>query len=124
MPIECFFADLTHTGTGINVATFPLGIGSVAAYTQRAFGDEIVCSVYKFQSDLDNAFKQGFPEILALSNYAWNSNLAYEVAKFAKTKSPETVIVMGGPNFPLDKDMKVLKSHTWIIPGMIVARLG
>jgi tRNA A37 methylthiotransferase MiaB len=104
MPVQCFFADLTHTGTGINAATFPLGIGSIAAFTQRAFGDEIVCSVYKFQSDLDTAFKQGFPEILALSNYAWNSTLAYEVAKFAKTKSPETVIVMGGPNFPLDKD--------------------
>ena len=106
MSIKCWFADLTHTGTGINAATFPLGIGSVAAYTQRAFGDEIACSVYKFQSDVDNEIKQGFPEILALSNYAWNANLAYEVAKFVKTESPETVIVMGGPNFPLDKESR------------------
>ena len=86
MSIKCWFADLTHTGTGINAATFPLGIGSVAAYTQRAFGDEIACAVYKFQSDVDNEIKQGFPEILALSNYAWNANLAYEVA--SKTSSP------------------------------------
>jgi len=108
MPIDCFFADLTHTGVGINAATFPLGIGSIAAHTNKSFGQQVTCSVFKFQSDLDAAFRDSFPQVLALSNYAWNSNLAYEVAQFVKTKSPETVVVMGGPNFPLDKANRYL----------------
>ena len=47
------------------------------------------------------------------SNYVWNCELSYEIAKEIKLHSSETLIVFGGPNFPLDdlSREKWLKDH-------------
>ena len=46
------------------------------------------------------AIKKNPPDILALSNYSWNSLLSEHVAKIAKEKNPNVITVQGGPNFP------------------------
>jgi len=48
-----YFSDLTHTGLGINAHTYPLGLGSVAAYAGHELGDDISVKLFKFPDQLD-----------------------------------------------------------------------
>ncbi|UCD55173.1 MAG: hypothetical protein JSV93_06620, partial [Candidatus Omnitrophota bacterium] len=45
--------------------------------------------------------------------YIWNMRLSYEFAKRIKKKSPESVIIFGGPNYPFDaeRQKEFLLSH-------------
>jgi len=99
-----YFADLTHCGTITNADTFPLGIGSIAAYAKRRFGDLIDVDLFKFPDDLNAALLRQKPDILCLSNYTWSSNLTLEFAKFVRAEYPETIIIMGGPNISLSAE--------------------
>ena len=51
---------------------------------------------------------------MCFSNYAWNENLTLAFIRHIKLVNPNTVIVFGGPNFPLDKDERksYLEEHT------------
>ena len=44
------------------------------------------------------------PALLGFSNYLWNLELSYEVIRQAKAAAPQTIVVMGGPNYPTDAD--------------------
>ena len=101
---KIFFADLTHTGIVVNADTFPLGIGLVAAYAKQELGDDVNISIFKFPEKLNEALREEMPDVMCFSNYAWNENLTFAFAKYIKEASPDTVVVFGGPNFPLDKD--------------------
>ena len=99
-PFTIFFADLTHMGFGINANMFPLGIGMVAAYAKSRYPD-MRLRLFKFPDELNAALEHEMPDILCLSNYAWNANLTYLFAKAVKARNPKTITVAGGPNFPL-----------------------
>lgn len=96
-----YFADLTHTGSITNADVFPLGIGSVMAYAKKVFGDDLDCEIFKFPDELNGALEHRKPDLLCVSNYAWNSNLSLAFANHVKEKYPEVVVVMGGPNISL-----------------------
>ena len=93
-----YFADLTHCGTITNADTFPLGIGSIAATVAHRFLGLVSVELFKFPDDLNQALENDFPDILCLSNYAWNLNLSLAFARYVREHSPNTIIVMGGPN--------------------------
>lgn len=96
-----YFADLTHTAQGISSKTFPLGAGCVAAYAQKKLSGQVEIDLFKFPEDLDRALITRKPDILAMSNYSWNLRLTYAFARRVKELHPETVVVFGGPNFPI-----------------------
>lgn len=98
MSKRVFFADLTHCGTITNADTFPYGVGCVAAYAKTVFGDAIDLDIFKFPAELDMAMAATPPDVLCLTNYAWNANLSMTVARMARAKWPDLTIVMGGPN--------------------------
>jgi radical SAM superfamily enzyme YgiQ (UPF0313 family) len=102
-----FFADLTHTGTITNADTFPLGVGFVAAYLKSKFSKQIDVEVFKLPSELNDRLILEQPRVLCLSNYIWNSNLSFAFSKYVKKISPQTIVIMGGPNFPLKKSDRV-----------------
>ena len=102
MTNKIYFSDLTHTAQGINANTFPYGISCVMAYVMKIFGDKYDYSLYKLPKDLNKAIEQEMPLMLCMSNYSWNSELAYKFASLAKTNTPELITVFGGPNFPID----------------------
>ncbi|OGX27137.1 MAG: hypothetical protein A2787_02075 [Omnitrophica WOR_2 bacterium RIFCSPHIGHO2_01_FULL_48_9] len=103
---KIYFADLTHTAQGISAATFPLGISFVLSYAKHNFGDEFDFQLFKFPADLAKALSEKSPAMLCLSNYSWNFELAYKMATLVKERSPKTVTVFGGPNFPIVNDEK------------------
>jgi hypothetical protein len=70
-----YFADLTHTAQGIQAKCMPLGAGLLASYIKRELGDSLDVSLFKIASDLERAVVEKRPDILCMSNYAWNSRL-------------------------------------------------
>jgi len=98
------FADLTHTGVGINADVFPLGISLVAAYAIQEIGDRIDVEIHKFPEELNEAIGHRPPDVLCLSHYMWNSRLTYVFAEYVKRLEPTVVVIAGGPDFPLPED--------------------
>lgn len=115
--IRVWLADLTHTGINsqsIGVDTFPLAIGCVAAYAESKiiFTDPIRLFRYpeKLAGDLA---REERPDIIGFSNFIWNSELSLATARSIKELYPRTVVVMGGPNYPLErvKQEAFLRAH-------------
>ena len=98
-----YFADLTHTAQGVHSKTFPLGAGLIAAHVNRAFEGFFKCGLFKMPEDLEYAVLAEKPDILCLSNYAWNMRLTMVLAEMVKEINPKLIVIMGGPNFPLEE---------------------
>jgi radical SAM superfamily enzyme YgiQ (UPF0313 family) len=106
MKPRIFFADLSHTSGGESGQAFPLGIGCVAAYAEQELGDTYQYQLFKFPDRLNEAVKVSYPQIMCFSNFVWNARLSHEFARHIKQHAPDTVVVFGGPNFPLSTDAR------------------
>ncbi|MDP2342937.1 MAG: radical SAM protein [Deltaproteobacteria bacterium] len=108
MPIrKIYIADLTHTAQGISASTFPLGASFVLAYARSQLDPHFELRLFRFPADLDKALRTDPPALLAMSNYSWNFELAYTIARLAKAHQPGLITVFGGPNFPTADDEKI-----------------
>src|SRR5581483_7590621 len=74
------------------------------AYAAAALGDRVSVGVFRSAEALGDAFRRRPPGVLGFTNYVWNLELGYEVARQAKAAAPRTITVMGGPNYPTDPD--------------------
>lgn len=106
--MRVYLADLGHNLLTFSSDTYPLGVANLATYTQAYLrSDEpLHVSIFREPQDLKAALDDTPPDILGLSNYTWNEELAYQFCRYAKRLNPETLVVMGGPNFPLVDEVK------------------
>jgi radical SAM superfamily enzyme YgiQ (UPF0313 family) len=107
------FADLTHTGVGIPTNNNPLAVGYIAAYAQAHLGDAIAPYLFKYPTVLSQFLSHQMPAIACFSNYMWNGRLACAYAQAITRHSPDTIVVLGGPHYPVDHDEQrmYLESH-------------
>ena len=98
-----YLADLGHNLLTLSSDVYPLGVGNLAAYLKVHFRpvDGLDIRIFREPQDLKAALDRAAPDILGLSNYAWNENISLHAARYAKQKHPRTFTLMGGPNFPL-----------------------
>lgn len=101
--MRIYLADLGHNLLTYSSDTFPLGIANIASYLKKYFSspDDIDISLYREPQELKAAIDNAPPDVLGLSNYAWNEELSIHFAEYLKHRHPETLICMGGPNYPL-----------------------
>jgi radical SAM superfamily enzyme YgiQ (UPF0313 family) len=99
-PLQIFLCDLTHDTIVLVSDTMPINVGFIGAYMKKLFGSDVEIRLFKYPGDLIQALKDNSPDILALSNYSWNSNLSERMAALAKEICPGVVTVQGGSNFP------------------------
>lgn len=104
---KIYFADLTHTAQGIHAKCMPLGAALVACHIKNEFKDIFDVDLFKIPEELEKAFLQKNPDILCLSNYAWNIRLTASVAKIAKEINPHLIVIAGGPNFPYRQEERL-----------------
>ena len=62
--------------------------------------------IFREPQDLKAAIDSAPPDVLGLSNYAWNEELSHHFATYLKQRHPETLVCMGGPNYPLTEDIQ------------------
>ena len=113
---KVYFADLTHTGTGVNSRAFPLGVGCVMAHANRELKGLISSNLFKFPEDLNKALLKQTPHMLCMSNFCWNINLSYAFVKYVKKINPNIITIFGGPNYPIDKGEResFLRNHPYL----------
>lgn len=107
------FADLTHTGVVVDAHNTPLAIGYIAAYAKTHLGSAIDARLFKYPAALSRFLARQTPVIACFTHYMWNERLGCAFAKEIKKRHPRTVIVMGGPNYPVDvpEQQKYLEGH-------------
>ena len=117
MTLNVSFAELTHTGKGIDtLVCTPLGVCQVAANAIRHLGSEIDVEIFKYPQDFSSFLDRKTPHIAGFSNYMWNLNLSHEFAKKIKKNSPKTITIFGGPNYPSEPSAQedFLRQHAAI----------
>ena len=99
-PLKVYLCDVTHDTIILVSDTIPVNLGYVGSYAKKIHGDSIDISLFKYPNDAIEKIKKDPPDVLALSNYSWNSLLSEHICSIAKSKNPSVVTVQGGPNFP------------------------
>ncbi len=92
-----------HNSVAKGPFTMPLNIGFISAYAKRYFGQDVEFKLFKYPLEIIHAIKEKTPDILALGNYAWNTDLNHRITEFAKMHSKESIVIFGGPNFPIEE---------------------
>ena len=101
-PLRILFGDLRHQTIGVHSVHMPLALGFIAGYAGNQVGDDnidvrIETSVERTLALVD----EGWPQIIALSHYCWNTELSNFVFRYAKRRIPDVMCIAGGPHFPL-----------------------
>ena len=100
--LKIYLANLTYDTLLLGTDGFPLNIGCIASYSKKKFGDKLDFTLFKYIDELDRSIHESPPDILGMSNYLWNYNISLEFFRMMKEINPQTLLVWGGPNFPLD----------------------
>ena len=91
-----YFGDINKFVTSI-----PLNIGYIAAYSHKIVGSE--CNFYLLNNveELIEKTKEIRPDVLGLSCYIWNTNLAIWAARKIKAQFSNCIVVAGGPSIDI-----------------------
>lgn len=107
---KAFLCDLTHTAQGINSELIPYAIGCIKSYFHAKSSCEVDIVLHKYPENLAEDFSKSQPEVIGFSNYMWNLDLSYTIASTIKEIAPNTLIIFGGPNYPLEAS----KQEVWL----------
>ena len=97
-PLKIYLCDLTHDTVVLVTDTIPINIGFLASYTNMRFGKDVEFTLFKYPQSVIDAIKSDPPDVLALSNYCWNSHLSERMSRLAKAIDPKVITVQGGTN--------------------------
>ncbi len=99
-----FLGDLRYNYSGVLANDcMPLGIAYLKAVMDQQL-PEVRSRLFAYPDLLWNALQNQTPDVLMLSNYLWNEALSFHFAKLAKRLNPDMLVVMGGPNIPLEPE--------------------
>ncbi len=98
--LKIYLCDITYDTVILVSDTIPINIGFIASYIKKNLKDEIDIELFKYPNDVIKKIKSSSPDVIALSNYSWNSNLSEHIASIAKKNNPNVITVQGGTNFP------------------------
>ena len=98
MSIKIMIADfLYNNDRGPTINLVPLNIGYVASYVKKIYGSEFEIKLYRNVDKFIRDFNYAPPNIVALSQYIWNNDLAKNILKWIKNCQQNIVTVSGGP---------------------------
>ncbi|MBI4717864.1 MAG: radical SAM protein [Planctomycetes bacterium] len=102
-----YLADLRHNYGGV-LATdcMPIGVGYMKAVMDRDLPDAR-SRLFAYPDRLMAAMKENPPDVLMVSNYVWNEAISLFFARLGKRLNPEMLVVMGGPNIPVEPERQV-----------------
>lgn len=104
-----WLADLTYTQQTVAADVMPNAVGCIATFTETRVNLSSPIRLFKYPEKLSEDLGKGpVPGIIGFSNYVWNFDLSYRIAKAIKRKHPQTIIVFGGPNYPTEPDEQEL----------------
>jgi putative methyltransferase len=103
-----------------NEAWIPLSVGCIAAHAKAdsEFNDHFAIQplVYMRAAPKEIVNQYTNPAVLGFSAYIWNVKLSLAVARLAKERFPNTLVVFGGPSAPTDNHSadSFLREHPYV----------
>ena len=122
MDARVYLADLRHNYLGVLANDcMPLGVAYMKAVMDRDLPG-VESRIFAYPDRLSEAILSEPPDVLMLSDYCWNEALTLHFAALAKEVRPDTLVVVGGPNLPLDghRQIAFVEAH----PQVDVYALG
>ena len=107
--LKIFLADLSHNYRPTSGNYMPYTVGLVASYAKKIYGDLLDIRLFKFPDKLYQALNNEHCDMIGCTTYVWNQNLSHWACKVAKSKNPNVITVLGGPNFV--KNTKLRKEY-------------
>src|SRR5215510_1479670 len=102
--MSVYLADLRYNYSGVLANDcMPLGVAYMKAVMDRDL-PEVNSRLFVYPEKLEAAMRSVPPDVLMVSNYMWCEALSLAFAKLARRLNPNVLIVMGGPNIPLEDD--------------------
>lgn len=102
-----YVADLRYNYSGVLANDcMPLGVAYIKAVMDRDL-PEVESRLFAYPDKLWQTILDAPPDVLMVSNYLWNEALSFHFAKLVKRICPETFVVMGGPNIPIEHDRQI-----------------
>lgn len=100
--LRIWLCDLTYTQQAVSAETMPQAVAGLVTHAMTVMDFERAPQIFKFPEDLARALEtHGAPDVIGFSHYIWNAHLSTGVARVVKAQFPNTVVVMGGPHYPL-----------------------
>lgn len=93
------YVNQFNTSTDRNL--LPLAAGLISSYAKKELAEKCNIQIKILRERPDKtAAEYESPDILAFSCYIWNLRHSLEVARLAKLRHPNAVVVVGGPSIP------------------------
>ena len=73
--LKIFFGDVTHN-MGNRTRVVPMGIATLATALKDVFKDKVSTKLFVYPDKIFDEVEKSAPDIIALSNYIWNSKLS------------------------------------------------
>lgn len=102
MRVQVWLCDLCYTQQIVSAEVMPAAVGGIATFCESHVEPAPELRLFKYPEKLIESIGGGAPHIIGFSNYCWNFELSYGFAQLFMRKYPDTVVVMGGPNYPID----------------------
>ena len=77
--LKIFLGDLTYDTITLATEAFPLNIGFVASYCLSKYPNNVDVKLFKYIDKIEKAIKENPPDVLGLSNYAWNRRIGLKI---------------------------------------------
>lgn len=119
---EIWLTDLYHQQQPVQY--FPIGIGYVASYAQKIFPDRYSFRLFTDPDKFARECHRRKPLIVGMRNDLGNTRLSYDMIVRLKKRHPDTITVMGGPNYPIDSEKQAEFLKTRPLVDFFVFRDG
>jgi len=105
--ITVFLADLRHDYQGyLTSDAMPLGIGYMKSVLDSGING-VKSRMFVYPSELERVLERSVPDVFLATNYVWNESLNQLFAKAVKQRNPKCMVIVGGPNIPIEEHRKV-----------------
>ena len=99
--IKILLADPRHNTRGLHSSFVPINIGFIGEFLKKEIKNiNVELELAVEPDEIFKLLRNWKPDIIGVSNYIWNSSLSNLVCEYAKKTNPNTLCVLGGPEFP------------------------
>ena len=99
--IKILLADPRHITRGFHSSFVPINIGFIGEFLKKEIKNiNVELELAVEPDEIFKLLRNWKPDIIGVSNYIWNSSLSNLVCEYAKKTNPNTLCVLGGPEFP------------------------
>ncbi len=110
--MKVLLGDPRHTTVGAHSYFIPIGIGYIAANILEQFKkDKVEVKLSTDPKEIFDLLENWKPDIIGISNYIWNSYLSNLICDYAKKINPNTLCILGGPEFPAGTGQRRIENN-------------